>query len=46
MADFFGETYQPLIECLAKIDPYFSSLTELRQAIAVVFQHHFAEKSR
>ncbi|MGR9046702.1 MAG: DUF5752 family protein [Gammaproteobacteria bacterium] len=39
----FGETYQPLIERLSTIDPYFSTLVELRQLVAVAFQHYFAE---
>lgn len=41
----FGTTYQPLIENLSYIDPYFSSLTELRQQIQATFQQYFAEKT-
>lgn len=40
----FGESYRPLIEYLANIDPYFCSLAELRQAIATAFQQHFAKE--
>lgn len=41
---FFGETYQPLIDQLTGIDPYFSNLVELRQQLAGTFQNHFAER--
>lgn len=43
---FFGETYRPLIERLSHIDPYFSTLTELRQQVTAVFEQHFAERKR
>ena len=39
----FGDTYQPLIEQLARIDPYFVTLTQLRQQLAATFEHYFAE---
>jgi len=41
----FGETYQPLIDKLTDIDPYFTSLVELRQQVAVTFQKYFAEQT-
>ncbi|MDP1666549.1 MAG: DUF5752 family protein [Methylobacter sp.] len=41
---FFGETYQPLIVQLSGIDPYFSTLVELRQQVATAFQNHFTER--
>ena len=41
----FGETYQPLIDRLTGIDPYFSTLVELRQNLATAFQNHFAEQA-
>lgn len=40
---FFGETYQPLIDQLTGIDPYFCTLVELRQQLATAFQNYFAE---
>jgi hypothetical protein len=40
---YFGETYQPLIECLSEIDPYFITLTQLRQQLEAAFQDYFAE---
>ncbi len=43
---FFGETYQPLIERLSHIDPYFITLVELRQQIAATFDQYFAEQNR
>lgn len=39
---FFGDRYQPLIDRLRAIDPYFSSLTEIRQQLASNFQYFFA----
>lgn len=42
---FFGETYQPLIDQLTGIDPYFSTLAELRQQVAATFQHFCAEQA-
>jgi hypothetical protein len=41
----FAETYQPLIEQLSGIDPYFSTLVELRQQLATTFQNYFAEQT-
>lgn len=41
----FGETYQPLIDRLTNIDPYFTNLVELRQHVAAAFQNHFAERA-
>jgi hypothetical protein len=42
---FFGETYLPLIALLSGIDPYFSSLVELRRQLADTFQAYFAEQT-
>ncbi len=42
----FGEEYFPLIDGLAAIDPYFSSLTELRNRLIITVQKFFTgEKS-
>lgn len=41
----FGEAYQPLIDRLSAIDPYFSTLVELRQQLATTFQNYFAEQA-
>lgn len=38
----FGERYQPLCAQLAAIDPYFSSLAELRAELSTVFDGFFA----
>lgn len=37
----FPGDYQHLCNQIAEIDPYFSSLTELRQILTHVFQNHF-----
>jgi Family of unknown function (DUF5752) len=42
---FFGDAHQPLIDQLTGIDPYFSTLVELRQQVADTFQHFFAEQT-
>jgi hypothetical protein len=42
LASFDGE-YEDLRQHLAAIDPYFRSLTELRQEIAAIFTAHFEE---
>jgi hypothetical protein len=42
---FFGETYLPLIALLSGIDPYFSSLVELRRQLTDTFQAYFAEQT-
>ncbi|MGZ4968005.1 MAG: DUF5752 family protein [Methylobacter sp.] len=42
---FFGETYQPLIDRLTGIDPYFSTLVEIRRQVAMAFESHFAERA-
>ncbi|WP_333875810.1 DUF5752 family protein [Methylobacter sp.] len=42
---FFGETYQPLIDRLNDIDPYFSTLVELRQQVATAFESNFSERA-
>ncbi|MGR8940364.1 MAG: DUF5752 family protein [Gammaproteobacteria bacterium] len=39
----FGDTYQPLIDHLGSIDPYFGTLVELRRQVAATFQNYFAE---
>lgn len=41
----FGEVYQPLIDQLSGIDPYFITLTELRQQLAAAFQKHLAKQA-
>lgn len=38
--------YQGLCQGLAAIDPYFGSLTQLRNKIAALFQHFFQEKKQ
>ena len=38
----FGEIHRPLIERLSTIDPYFMTLTELRQQVSAVFNQYFA----
>jgi len=43
---FFGDAYQPLIDQLTGIDPYFSTLVELRQQVATDFQKFFAQDVR
>lgn len=40
-----GEMYQPLIDHLAHLDPYFSSLKEIRYLIAARFQQWFEERA-
>jgi hypothetical protein len=42
---FFGDAYQPLIDQLSGIDPYFSTLVELRQQVAMTFQNYFVDQS-
>jgi hypothetical protein len=39
----FGEEYQPLLNRLRSVDPYFSSLKEIRQIVMRIFQHFFEE---
>ncbi len=39
----FGAEFEPLREQIAEIDPYFSSLTELRTQLARIFQTYFRE---
>ncbi|MGR9087245.1 MAG: DUF5752 family protein [Gammaproteobacteria bacterium] len=41
---FFGDTYQPLIDRLAGIDPYFVTLSRLRRQLAAAFQQYFSEQ--
>ncbi|MFA7536582.1 MAG: DUF5752 family protein [Desulfuromonadales bacterium] len=41
LAGFDGE-FAPLIADLAGLDPYFSSLKELRHRVSAIFQRHFA----
>lgn len=38
----FGETYRPLTDSLANIDPYFCTLSELRHSLSIAFQQHMA----
>jgi hypothetical protein len=37
----FGDEHARLIELLAEIDPYFTSLAELRQQLIRVFSTYF-----
>ena len=37
----FGDTYKGLIEALDEIDPYFTTLTDLRHEIDTVFHNYF-----
>lgn len=41
----FGDRYSQLCAQLTAIDPYFSTLTELRQQLAETFKAHFAQIS-
>lgn len=41
----FGETYQPLIDRLSNIDPYFTSLVELRCQVSEAFTDYFTGQS-
>lgn len=41
----FGETYSDLIEELAAIDPFFSSLTQLRRMLSLIFQNMLGDIS-
>jgi hypothetical protein len=43
--DAFGSRYQPLRLCLSQIDPYFTSLTDLRARLAEVFADCLREMS-
>jgi Family of unknown function (DUF5752) len=40
---WFGDPYQPLIDRLAGIDPYFVTMTRLREQLAATFQDYFTE---
>ena len=42
----FGDKYKGLIENLDKIDPYFTTLTALRQEIDTVFHNYFKKSAR
>lgn len=42
----FGDTYRPLREELAAVDPSFAPLTELRQRIAAVLARHLGEAAQ
>jgi hypothetical protein len=42
----FGENYTELCGLIASVDPYFVSLTELRQQLANVFATYFEEAAR
>jgi hypothetical protein len=37
----FGEKYHELRLKINEIDPYFSTLTKIREQIAIVFRNHF-----
>ncbi len=40
----FGEKYRDLADRLCQVDPYFSSLKEIRKMVTEIFQHHFEER--
>ncbi len=40
----FGEEFRPLARMLTGIDPYFSSLKEIRKLVTQTFQHYFEER--
>ncbi|MDV3243535.1 MAG: DUF5752 family protein, partial [Methylocaldum sp.] len=42
----FDGRYESLCQCLAKIDPYFTSLTSLREELARVFSGCLCEVGR
>jgi len=44
--DGFGGMYADLRDLLAAIDPYFVSLTDLRQELATVFENYFRKVSQ
>ncbi len=39
----WGERYQPLIEAIHAIDPYFSSLKEIRRVLGELFRRYFRD---
>lgn len=41
----YGERYRGLIESLGSIDPYFSSLEEIRNILEEIFSRHLGEES-
>jgi len=41
----FGDTHNELIEELAGVDPYFESLSALRQRLALVFRKHLGQET-
>jgi len=41
--DSFGGRYQSLSQCLAQVDPYFTSLTDLREELANIFSGYVCE---
>ncbi len=41
----FGGSYQPLVERLESLDPYFSSLKEIRYLLTSLFQQFFEEQA-
>jgi len=43
---YFGDDFSGLTEKIAKIDPYFSSLIDLRNELAEIFQMHFQAGDR
>jgi hypothetical protein len=38
----FGDEYRPLIDEIALLDPYFSSIAELRSSLARIFKDYFS----
>ncbi|MEA1995764.1 MAG: DUF5752 family protein [Campylobacterota bacterium] len=41
----FGNTYDDLCDILAGVDPYFTTLTELRETLSKIFKTYFEEKT-
>jgi len=39
----FGDEFLPLIDRLGRLDPYFSSLKEIRHLVTAIFQRYFEE---
>jgi hypothetical protein len=40
----FGDEFQPLIKELGGVDPYFGTLTQVREQVTTVFDKYFREK--
>jgi hypothetical protein len=42
----FGDTYADLCYLIANIDPYFTTLAELRQKLSELFKSYFGEREK